>query len=395
MAYISRLAAKRFEELLSSPKVLIVLGARQVGKTTLVEHALRGRDAAFLNLDNALDQQRLLAAATLAPREALASLGTPPVLVIDEAQRVPETGRIVKGWHDAHLPLKVILLGSSSLDLLDRSAESLTGRNEKLYLPPLLFQEIVAAQSWYSPLYSTEQVEEHFAAVLEAVLMQTMVFGSYPEVVTSADRRRLLANLASDYLFKDVLQLGLVKTPELIRKLLQLLAYQVGSEVSVNELATNLGISRATVDRYLELLEQTYVLFRLPAFSTNPRKEIAKSQKVYFWDTGIRNALLNEFNLNPLRSDIGRLWENWVIAEFAKQNLLDGRRVELFFWRTRSGSEVDLVVKEGQTLKAYEIKWSGRKAAPRTFTEHYGAPVEIVESSHPLVRLTSGDSENS
>ncbi len=390
MTYIPRQAQAQFAKLLASPKVTIILGARQVGKTTLVEHALQGYKALFLNLDLELDQRRLEAAAALAPGDALLSLGAPEVLVIDEAQRLPQTGRIVKGWYDAHLPLKVILLGSSSLDLLDRAAESLTGRNEKLYLPPLLFPEILAAQPWYAPVFSAEQLQEQFAPQVHALLLPALIFGSYPEVVASADKVQLLANLAADYLFKDVLQLGLVKTPVLIRKLLQLLAYQVGAEVSVNELSLSLGIARATVDRYLELLEQTFVIFRLPAFSTNPRKEIAKSHKVYFWDTGIRNALLNEFSLNPLRADIGRLWENWVVAEVAKQNLLSGRRQELYFWRSRAGSEVDLVIKEGEVLRALECKWSVRKAASRAFSAHYGVQVEVVTSDQPLVTSLLG-----
>lgn len=390
MTYIPRKAQAQFEKLLASSKVTIILGARQVGKTTLVEHALQGRKALFLNLDLELDQRRLEAAATLAPDDALLSLGAPEVLVIDEAQRLPQTGRIVKGWYDAHLPLKVILLGSSSLDLLDCAAESLTGRNEKLYLPPLLFQEILAAQPWYAPVFSAEQLQEQFAPQLRALLLPALVFGSYPEVVTSADKVEVLANLAADYLFKDVLQLGLVKTPGLIRKLLQLLAYQVGAEVSVSELALTLGIARATVDRYLELLEQTFVIFRLPAFSTNPRKEIAKSHKVFFWDMGIRNALLNEFSLNPLRADIGRLWENWVVAEVAKQNLLGGRRQELYFWRSRAGSEVDLVIKEGEVLRALECKWSERKVASRAFSERYGVQVEVVTSARPLATFLLG-----
>jgi hypothetical protein len=296
-------------------------------------------------------------------------------------------GRLVKGWYDVHLPVKVVLLGSSSLDLINRSAESLTGRNDKLYLPPLLFREIVAAQEWYSPVYTPDQLQTQFAPQVQTLLLQSMVFGSYPEATLTADKPRYLANLAADYLFKDVLQLGLVKTPDLIRRLLMLLAHQVGAEVSVNELSVALGISRATVERYLELLEETFVLFRLPAFSSNPRKEITKSQKVYFWDTGIRNALLNEYSLNPLRSDIGKLWENWVIAELAKQNLLAGRRASLYFWRSRAGSEVDLVVQEGAALRAYEAKWSPQRVRTRSFTEQYQVEVETLDHTRPLVML--------
>jgi len=385
--YIPRIAQDRFAELLSSPKVLMVLGARQVGKTTLVEHALKPYDASFLNLDIEVDQQRLLAAATLAPRDAVASLGAPAILVIDEAQRLPETSRIVKGWYDARVPIKVVLLGSSSLDLLDKSAESLTGRNEKLYLPPLVFHEILSTQPWYSAVFSRDQLQTQFASQIQTLLLQTMVFGNYPETVTSIDKRRYLTNLVSDYLLKDVLQMGLAKTPAVIRRLLLLLAYQAGAEVSVSELATSLGSARPTVERYLDLLEQTFVIFRLPAFSTNPRKEIAKSSKVFFWDTGVRNALLNELQVNPLRSDIGRLWENWVVAEMAKQNLQSGNRKSLYFWRSRAGSEVDLIIKEGETLQAYEIKWSRQKARARAFAEQYRVTVEIIDSSRPLIEL--------
>ncbi len=181
-----------------------------------------------------------------------------------------------------------------------------------------------------------------------------------------------------------MLQTGLVKTPDLIKRLLLLLAHQAGSEVSVNELATQLQMARPTVDRYLDLLEQTFVIFRLPSFSTNPRKEIAKGQKVFFWDTGIRNALLNAFSTDALRPDIGTLWESWVIAEVAKRNVLLGSPAELFFWRTRAQSEVDLVVKQASGLRAFEIKWSTRRVAGRAFRDAYGVEVEPVRPDDPL-----------
>jgi predicted AAA+ superfamily ATPase len=190
---------------------------------------------------------------------------------------------------------------------------------------------------------------------LRAFLMQRLSFGSYPEVATSADPVPLLRELSSDYLWKDVLQTGLVKTPDLIKRLLLLLAHQAGSEVSVNELAGQLQMARPTVDRYLDLLEQTFVIFRLASFSTNPRKEITKGQKVFFWDTGIRNALLNAFSPDEFRPDIGALWENWVIAEIAKRNALLGSPAELFFWRTRSQSEVDLVVALNPSTYAKDV----------------------------------------
>jgi len=345
--YIKRLSEINLQQALAGDKVIFVLGARQVGKTTLVEHLLQGRDARFLNFDVEIDKARFMAAASLPPAEAIRTLGHPEVLVLDEAQRLPETGRIVKGWHDAKISTRILLLGSSSLDLLDQSAESLTGRNRKVVLPPLLFAEALGSQDWSNTGLDHSGMCEYFKAPLRSFLLQRIAFGSYPEVALSPDPRRLLRDLSSDYLWKDILQTGLVKTPDLIRRLLLLLAHQAGNEVSVNELAGQLHMGRPTVERYLALLEQTFVIFRLPAFSTNLRKEISKSHKIYFWDTGVRNAILNEFSSNPLRSDIGHLWENWVVAEFAKQNMLAGQKKSLYFWRSRTGSEVDLVVKEG------------------------------------------------
>lgn len=382
--YIKRTAEQPLREILAGDKVGVILGARQVGKTTLVEHVLAGEPATHLNFDIEVDKARFLAAAALAPSDGLRSLGNPAVLVIDEAQRLPETSRIIKGWYDARLPAKFLLLGSSSLDLLDQTAESLTGRNRKLVLPPLLLNETLTTQSWVGTAAVPAHLCHHFAPQLRAFLLQRLNFGSYPEVVTSDNPTRLLRELSSDYLWKDVLQTGLVKTPDLIKRLLLLLAHQAGSEVSVNELATQLQMARPTVERYLHLLEQTFVIFRLPSFSTNPRKEIAKSQKVFFWDTGIRNALLNTFSTDEFRPDIGGLWESWVIAEVAKRNALLGSPAELFFWRSRAQSEVDLVVKQGNDLRAFEIKWSPRRVSGRAFRDAYGVEVEHIRPDNPF-----------
>lgn len=385
MDYIPRLAQAHFEKLLKSSKVVMVLGARQVGKTTLVQHVLKGRKTLFLNLDIEVDKQRFMAASKIAPHESIKSFGMPEILVIDEAQRLVETGRIIKGWYDAKVPAKMVLLGSSSLNILSQSAESLTGRNVKLFLTPLLFKEILSSQDWYSSVFSWSQFEKQFSEQIRTVLLETLAFGSYPETVTTSEKTQYLTNLVSDYLLKDILQLGLVKNPDVIKRLSMLLAYQVGSVISVNELANNLSLSRITVDRYLDLLEQTFVIFRLPSFSTNPRKEIAKSSKIYFWDTGVRNALLNELSVNPLRSDIGTLWENWVVAEVAKQNIQTETRKHLYFWRSRAGSEVDLVIKDGEKIKAFEIKWSPRqKAKAKAFKDHYGVDVKMITSNSPL-----------
>ncbi|MDZ7586537.1 MAG: DUF4143 domain-containing protein, partial [Patescibacteria group bacterium] len=192
-----------------------------------------------------------------------------------------------------------------------------------------------------------------------------------------------LINLGADYLLKDIFQSGINKNPDFVKRLLLLLAHQVGSIVSVNELAMTLQTSRQTIEKYLDLLEQTFVIFRLNAFSSNPRKEITKSKKVYFWDTGVRNALIKEFNLSDFRSDIGQLWENWVISEFAKQNLLTGNLADLYFWRNRNGAEVDLVIKKDQSLKAMEIKWSSRKTSGSgAFTHAYRIKPVIITKNN-------------
>jgi len=382
--YLNRAAERQLKDILASGKVGVVLGARQVGKTTLVQHVLAGHLVVFLNFDIEVDKSRFHAAAALEPSEGLRSLGNPQVLVIDEAQRLPETSRIIKGWHDARLPAKFLLLGSSSLNLLDQTAESLTGRNRKLVLSPLLFSEALGTQVWANADASPAHLCRHFAPQLRVYLMQRLSFGSYPEIVTSDQPMQLLRELSSDYLWKDVLQAGLVKNPGVIKRMLLLLAHQAGAEVSVSELAAQLQLARPTVERYLDLLEQTFVIFRLPAFSTNPRKEIAKSQKVFFWDTGIRNALLNAFSTDEFRPDIGALWENWVIGEVAKQNALAGSPAELFFWRTRAQSEVDLVVKQGSSLRAFEIKWSPRRVSGRAFRDAYGVDVEPIGPENPF-----------
>jgi predicted AAA+ superfamily ATPase len=383
--YIKRIAEKVLSGVMAGNKVVVVLGARQVGKTTLIEHVLAGRKALFLNFDVEIDKRRFLAAAAQSPGEGLKSLGSPDVLVVDEAQRLPASARVVKGWHDARLPVKILLLGSSSLNLLDQAAESLIGRNEKLRLPPLVFEEVLRAQDWYSDSYTPRILREQFAAPLRAALLQSLAFGAYPEVVLAKDKPHLLRQLSSDYLWKDILQTGLVKSPDLIKRLLTLLAHQAGNEVSTHELATQLQMARPTVERYLDLLEQTYVIFRLPSFSTNPRKEVTRSKKVFFWDTGIRNALLNAFSTDELRPDIGALWENWVIAEAAKHNLLRGGASDLFFWRTRAQSEVDLVIKTGDGLRAFEVKWQRKRPVSRAFSAQYGVAVQLVAADEPFV----------
>ena len=381
--YIARQAEERLLKALKSGKIIVLTGARQVGKTTLVQHVLSSRHVTMLNFDIPFDVARFKAAAALPPADGLKSLGNPEYLVIDEAQREPGTTGIVKGWHDSRLPVKIILLGSSALDLLSQTTESLTGRNRKLMLPPMTMRETLAAENWYNAVWPDSVLEREMASQFRFFLMKSMVFGCYPEVVTADEKVPLLRNLAGDYLWKDILQLGSVKTPDLIRRLLMLLAYQTGAEISVNEIAQQLGMARQTVERYLDLLEETFVIFRLTSFSTNPRKEVAKGKKIYFWDTGIRNAVLNQFDTSDLRPDIGALFENWLIAEIMKRNLQRTNPAELYFWRSRSQSEVDLVIRDGSALHGFEIKWNRSRKKERAFETAYGVPVKTLTSLAP------------
>jgi predicted AAA+ superfamily ATPase len=381
--YINRFLEDKIINLIDNPKVIILLGARQVGKTTLIKRILQRRQGVILNLDVEVDKNRLLTVSHLIPSDALKNLGNPLILVIDEAQRLPETGKIIKGWFDSGIKTKVILLGSSSLNLLDQSAESLTGRNVKFFLPPLLFSEILASQSWYSKEVEPKLLKKTFKNQINALLEERLIFGSYPEAVVTAEKEEYLLNLVSDYLLKDIFQSALVKSPEKVKSLLLLLAYQIGKEVSVSELASNLSISRLTVEKYLELLEQCFVIFRLPAFSANLRKEIVKSKKIFFWDTGVRNALIKDFNFSRFRSDIGELWENWLVAELAKKNLIEGQKNNFYFWRKTGGSEVDLIIKGTNIFNAYEIKWSAKKEVKKSaFTKRYKIPVEIISKEN-------------
>lgn len=392
---IARLAQVQLEKALSSGKVVILLGARQVGKTTLVETFMRDKKAVLLNFDYAPDVAKFQAAALLPLPDAMAVLGHPSILVLDEAQRLPDAAKTVKGWYDKKVPVQILLLGSSSLDLASKSAESLTGRNRKCFLPPLTLPEILSQESWYHAALSPDIVEQAHAAEFKHTLLKSMVFGCYPEVVTSTDKVAVIRELVRDYLWKDALQIGLVRSPEPMCRLLTLLAAQIGSEVSINELATQLQLSRQTVDRYLDLLEQTFIIFRLSAFGSNVRKEVVKSKKVYFWDTGIRNGLLNQMEAEVNRGDIGNLFENFMVAEFAKRNLLNGRSSDLFFWRTHSQAEVDLVVKTGGKLNAFEFKWGGKQRREKAFFSVYGVETVTLSAAHPATILTAmGDTRH-
>ena len=380
MKYIKRQVESKIRAELNRPEVLIILGPRQVGKTTLVKKFLAEQGGEMLNMDILVDREKLTTLSKIDPSRLNAVLAPGKLLILDEAQRVPEISQWVKGWYDAGVKRKIILLGSSSLDILDKFSEALTGRNTKIYLLPLSWQELVSDQPWF---VSQAPVNATLALPL---LHEAIIYGGYPAVYAQENRQDFLINLTADYLLKDVYSLNLVKSGELIKKLASLLAYQVGQEVSILELATSLGISRQTVEKYIEILEKSFVTFSLAAFGTNPRKEITKSKKIYFWDTGVRNTLIGQMQPATGRVDIGQIWENWLVADMAKQYFFP-LGLPFFFWRTKAGSEVDLITKIKEELRAYEIKWSDKKKkVSQVFFRWYGQEVKLIS---PLIYLDS------
>lgn len=379
MEYVGRSVEEFVEKSIGGNKVLFLLGARQVGKTTLIEHVLKADEGELLNMDTQIDQDRFMDAAQLDPFEGVRTLTAKKTLVIDEAQRLSNVGRVVKGWYDARVPVKIILLGSSSITLADMAASELVGRNEKLWLTPLLFEEVLVRQKWFSGHRRPQQIQKSYDRQIQSLLLQRLVYGSYPEAYLTADPRSYLENLSGDYLLKDIFTKSLVRSPEDVRRLLLELAGSIGETVSVLQLATRLRLSRQTVQRYLDLLEGIFVIFKIPAYCTDPETEINRSYKYYFWDTGVKNALQREWTISVGRSDIEMLWENWVIAEIVKLSRTYRRHEDLFFWRSRHGSKVELVIRKGSELFPFNISFKGVESGfNRAFYNSYGVKSKLI-----------------
>lgn len=347
MGMRDRIIYQSFEKWMFKRKTLILTGARQVGKTTFLWEILQDQpDVLFLNADE--QRVRDLFADTSIPG-LKAIVGTHKIVVIDEVQRIENPGLVLKLLHDTFTHIQFIATGSSALEISDRIFEPLTGRHILFHLYPFALKEIYTDSSSFKV---AEDLPFH------------LVFGTYPEVTIHRELAETnLKNLANQYLYKDVLVWKDIRKPELLQKLLQLLAYQIGSEVSIHELATTLRVKSETVENYLDLLEKSFVIFRLGAYSTNPRKEVSKMSKIYFWDNGIRNAIIEDFDLLPLRKDVGQLWENFLISDRMKMNSFLGRDFKSYFWRNYNQSEVDYLELNRKQLSAYEIKW---KFDPKT-----------------------------
>ena len=338
-------------------KVIVLLGARQVGKTTLLSELQEGKEKILsLNCDNA-DDVLLLEGKTTTELKYL--LSPYEIVFIDEAQRVKNVGLTLKMIGDLKLETQIVVTGSSSLDMADEINEPATGRLIEYNLFPFSLPELAESSS---------EREEH------RLLENRMIYGLYPEVVTEPrDAKRTLMTLTNNYLYKDLFAYKGIKKPELIQKLVRALALQLGSEVSYNELSNLLGVDKSTVENYINLLEKCFVVFRLDSFSRNLRNEIKKGKKIYFYDNGVRNAVLSNFAPLELRNDVGALWENLMVSERVKRNSYSGNFAQLFFWRTHEQQEIDLIEEQDGILRTFEFKWNGkaRNNQPKTFANSY------------------------
>lgn len=356
---INRILETQITAKTNDKKALLIYGARQTGKTTLLKKLFEGGESVlWLNGDNS-DTHELLGSITASRYKTL--FAPYKIIIIDEAQYIKEIGRIIKIFTDQLPEIRIIATGSSSFDLANKTSEPLTGRKREFQLFPLSFSEMCG----------------HHGALEEYRMLENrLLFGYYPEVVNNpGNEKQILKSLSDSYLYKDLLSWGNVKHSDMLIKLLQLLALQIGNEISYHELSSNLGIDKGTVERYIDLLEKTYVIFKLSSFSRNQRNELKKSKKIYFIDNGIRNALVANFSPLTLRNDTGALWENFLLSERRKKLAYDNTWANVWFWRTTTRVEIDYIEDCDGKLNAYEFKWNAKKqhrqTPPGSFSESY------------------------
>lgn len=356
---IQRSVQEKIEEKLNSGKVILLLGARRTGKTFLIKQIIKNINLPYLLL-NGEDFQVAAKLENKSISEYKQLVGNNKLLIIDEAQKIKDIGNILKLMIDEITGLTIMATGSSVFDLTQKLGEPLTGRNINFKVFPIAQYE----------LKDTENVIETFSN-----LEQRLILGSYPELFSLpgyTEKQEYLTELINSFLLKDILELDSIKNASKILNILRLLAFQVGSEVSFSEIGQKVALSRNTVERYIDLLEKTFIIYRLGGFSKNLRKEISKNSKYYFWDNGIRNAVISNFNPLSLRNDVGQLWENYVISERLKYLTYQRISTNVFFWRTYDQQEIDWVEERGGTLLAFEIKYIQNKVKiPIAWKEAY------------------------
>ena len=360
---IKRLLEETIKNRLGKGKAILLIGPRQVGKTTLFNKILDGKTHIFLNGDDPT-VRRMLSSPNLEQLRNI--IGDNAYIFIDEAQRIENIGLTLKLITDQIKGVQLLVSGSSAFELTNQTQEPLTGRKWEYKLYPISWQEFENSVGF---LKAEQQLELR------------ILYGMYPEVINNfGEEQEILKQLTDSYLYKDILSYGGIRKPEILEKLLRALAFQIGSEVSFNELAQLLGIDKNTVSSYIDLLCQAYVIFKLPSFSKNLRNEIKTNQKIYFYDTGVRNMLIGDFTNLELRQDKGNLWENFLISERLKSRSYNNSLASPYFWRTRNQQEIDYIEEEADRITGFEIKWNPKTKVkiPRSFKDVYQAEVLVI-----------------
>ena len=348
-------------------KAVVIIGARQVGKTTLIKTILKDKEYLFLDGDNPTIRETL---SNINFELLKTIIGKNKIIFIDEAQRIENIGLTIKMIIDQLENIEVYVSGSSAFYLQNSLNESLTGRKWEYELFPISWAEY---ENKHGYLQSLQQLESK------------IIYGFYPEILNNiGEEQTLLKQLTNSYLYRDILSFSGIRKPEVLEKLLKALAFQIGNEVSYNELSQIVGIDKGTIAKYIQILEQSYIVFRLPSFSKNLRNEIKRNQKIYFYDTGVRNAIISNFTNLSMRNDKGALWENFLISERLKQNKYLENFTEMYFWRTKQQQEVDLVEINNGEITGFEFKWEAKKKIrlPKTFTNTYNAKSIIIDKNN-------------
>lgn len=361
---IERDLDKVIAERLFKGKAIVLIGARQVGKTTLLQKLVKGQEnLIWLNGDDIEVRTMLQNVSTMKFKTLL---GQNKIMVVDEAQRIENIGLKMKLITDNFKDVQLILTGSSSFDLANKINEPLTGRKWEYTLFPLSFGELANHNGTFDEI-------RH--------LPLRLVYGSYPDIINNpGDEKEILMQLTNSYLYKDILEWERIKKPDKLVRLLQALAYQAGSEVSLTELGNLVELDKNTVEKYITLLEQTQVIFRLSSLSRNMRNELKMSRKIYFYDNGIRNALISNFSDIDARNDIGALWENWMISELKKKRHYEQDYANTYFWRTTQQQEIDYIEEKDGHFTAYEFKWNPQKKAKISQTFLHAYPNTTIQT---------------
>jgi predicted AAA+ superfamily ATPase len=364
---ITRTLAQKIRNKVGRGKAIMVIGPRQVGKTTLIKNELADQDVAFFDGDDPTVRTLLDSPNT----EKIRSLiGKKKVVFIDEAQRINGIGLTLKIITDQFKDVQLWISGSSSFTLAHELNEPLTGRKWQYEMYPITWEEF----------------QDHVGFLkAEQSLENRLIYGFYPDVINNpGEEKEILKNLVDSYLYRDILAYAEIRKPEVLEKLVQALALQIGSEVNYNELSQTVGVDKNTIQRYISILEKGYVIFKLPSFSSNIRNEIKKNKKIYFYDNGIRNMIIGNFNDVNLRQDKGGLWENFLISERIKQNGYKITLAKSYFWRTTQQQEVDYVEEVNQKVFGYEFKWNPKKKVKlsKTFVEKYNAEEKLISKEN-------------